>query len=82
MIGGNCHFLLLSSHTTLVGVPEVVGLLEGLVLILAEVLQFGQPVAVACLVVHKEDEGAVLVALLHPIDGLVGNYVGAVTLLH
>ena len=82
VIGGNCHFLLLGGNTTLVGVPEVVGLLEGLVLILAEILQFGQPVAVACLVVHEEDEGAFLVAILHPADGLVGDDVGAISLFH
>ena len=32
--------------------------------------------------VYKEDEGAFLVALLHPIYSLVGDYIGAIALLH
>ena len=31
---------------------------------------------------NKEDEGFVLVALLHPLDALIGDDVGAVALLH
>ena len=76
------HLLLLGGYTALPIVPEVAGQGECLVLIGAQILHGGQPVAVTSLVMHKEDEGFVLVAMLHPVDGLVGDDVGAVALGH
>ena len=76
------HLLLLGGYTALPIVPEVAGQGECLVLIGAQILHGGQPVAVTSLVMHKEDEGFVLVAMLHPVDGLVGDDVGTVALGH
>ena len=79
---GYLHLLFGGGLAAGVVVVEGGGQGEGAVLVFADVLQLGQPAAVAGLVVEKEDEGPRAVALvLHPVDGLVGDDVRHVSLL-
>ena len=77
----NLHLGSFCSITSFIVVIEVLGHSEGLVFIFAEILQFGQPVAVASFVVDKENKGLRLVALmLHPVNRLIRNNVGNISL--
>ena len=76
------HFLLSGSDAAFVVVVEGGGDGERLVFIFVQILQFWQPVAVAGLVVYEQEEGFVFVALVfQPVDGLVGDDIGKVSLL-
>ena len=63
-------------------VVEGLGHRELHVVVLAEVLDVGLPVAVGRLVVEHKAERLRLVAVVHELDGVVGGEVGAVALLH
>ena len=78
----NLHLLLLCGEASFVLIVEGFGHGEGFVLVGGEVLHFRQPASVAGLVVDEEGKGFALVAaMLHPVDGLVGDDVGNVSML-
>ena len=80
-LGTDAHFLRCCGLAASIVVIEVFGQGIRAVLIFVQVLDFGQPVAVDCLVVDKQAEWLFFVALVfHPVDTHVRYYVGQVAL--
>ena len=78
----NLHFCGTGSGTTCIVVIEIFGKFERNILILVQIFDFGQPVAVAGFVMDEKRERTRLVAIVvQPRDGLVGDDVGEVALL-
>ena len=78
----NLHFCGTGSGTAGIVVIEIVGKFERSILILAQIFDFGQPVAVAGFVMDEKRKRTCLVAIvIQPRDGLVGDDVGEVALL-
>ena len=89
VVRGDVHLLVGSGLTSFVTVVEIVGELEGNILVFTEIFQFGKPVAVAGLFVEEEGEGALravviprLSGILKPGDGLVRQEIRKVSLFH
>ncbi len=83
LIAGNSHLLTLSCLSPNPLVIKVFWQGEGDILVGMKVLQFGQPIAMAGLLVEQQKEGAVgLTLLIHPGDGLVRQEIGEITLLN
>ena len=73
------HFCLASSFATCIVVVEIGRKWEIDIFIFAKIFEFGQPIAVTSLVMHKEGKGFVGISLfVQPLNGFVGDDVGEI----
>ena len=77
------HFGESGGLATGVVIVEIGRKFEGFIFEFVQILQFGEPVAVAGFVVHEESEGLVFVArLIEPVNGFVSDNVREVAFYH
>ena len=73
------HFCLAGSFATCIVVVEIGRKWEIDIFVFAKIFEFGQPIAVTSLVVHKEGKGFVGIPLfVQPLNGFVGDDVGEI----
>ena len=78
----DAHFLSGSRFTSLIVIKEVIRQREGLVFIQGQITSICHPVAMDSLVVNEQAERLLVITLVfHPVDGIIGNDVGYVTVL-
>ena len=77
------HFGETGGLATFVVVIEIGGKFEGFVFVFVQILQLGEPVAMAGFVMHEERERFALVSfLIQPMNGFVSNDVGEIAFRH